>query len=315
MNPLKCKDIIDTSPLKYDMEAICEKEYGYFLCKENVLGVSIGSKISNGEDTFKDCLTVLVSKKLPECELSPEDMIPEKYKGILTDVIETGEIMATSLTDKVRPIIFGYSIGPDNSPWAGTAGYLTKDYLSNLYILSNNHVLAGENKLPINTPILQPSLIDGGTSSTDKIATLSKFVPIKFETQNESPENFVDAAISKFINPVSDANDIIYLNGRVSGLNLRPRVRLRVKKVGRTTEETTGEIRNTNATVRVTYSDGNTAIFLRQIITTSMSKPGDSGSLLLDRKNNALGLLFAGSDSATIYNPINLVLRELSISI
>jgi len=60
--------------------------------------------------------------------------------------------------------------------------------------------------------------------------------------------------------------------------------------------------------VQVGYGGGRTALFTNQILTTNMSKGGDSGSLLVDGEGNkAVGLLFAGSDEVTIHNPIGFV--------
>ena len=44
-----------------------------------------------------------------------------------------------------------------------------------------------------------------------------------------------------------------------------------------------------------------------------MSQGGDSGSLVTDSKNRAVGLLFAGSDVVTISNPIPAVLKSLDV--
>jgi hypothetical protein len=45
-----------------------------------------------------------------------------------------------------------------------------------------------------------------------------------------------------------------------------------------------------------------------------MSSPGDSGSLLVAGDSmKAVGLLFAGSDQATIFNPIEDVLSALEV--
>jgi hypothetical protein len=47
-----------------------------------------------------------------------------------------------------------------------------------------------------------------------------------------------------------------------------------------------------------------------------MSRPGDSGSILVETGGpRAVGLLFAGSDLATIYNPIDDVLRVLAVEL
>ena len=43
------------------------------------------------------------------------------------------------------------------------------------------------------------------------------------------------------------------------------------------------------------------------------SAGGDSGSLVLDMRRNAIGLLFAGSSQVTILNPINAVLGSLQV--
>jgi hypothetical protein len=61
---------------------------------------------------------------------------------------------------------------------AGTIGArVTKDI--NVYVLSNNHVLANINQAKINDPILQPGAYDGGTLG-DAIATLTDFQEITF---------------------------------------------------------------------------------------------------------------------------------------
>lgn len=51
-----------------------------------------------------------------------------------------------------------------------------------------------------------------------------------------------------------------------------------------------------------------------QIRTTSMSKPGDSGSCLVEKgTKKPVGLLFAGSDVASYYSPMRVVLSALSM--
>ena len=90
---------------------------------------------------------------------------------------------------------------------------------------------------------------------------------------------------------------------------------VRRHKTGRTTNFTTGEILALNATVDVNYGGGNIARFVNQIVTTCMSAPGDSGSLICDTKEGAVGLLFAGSSKITIANSILYVQKYLNIRI
>jgi len=46
-----------------------------------------------------------------------------------------------------------------------------------------------------------------------------------------------------------------------------------------------------------------------------MSQPGDSGSAVLDMDRQVVGLLFAGSDAATVINPIDEVFSALNIEL
>jgi len=57
------------------------------------------------------------------------------------------------------------------------------------------------------------------------------------------------------------------------------------------------------------------ARFRDQILTTPMSAGGDSGSLVADRENLAVGLLFAGSPMVTILNQIQHVRSLLRVEI
>ena len=88
-----------------------------------------------------------------------------------------------------------------------------------------------------------------------------------------------------------------------------------VQKTGRTTNYSTGRVTHVNATVNVNYGGGRTARMDRQIVTTAMSAGGDSGSLLLDMDENAVGLLFAGSNVSTLANPIDPVLARFGVRI
>jgi hypothetical protein len=98
-----------------------------------------------------------------------------------------------------------------------------------------------------------------------------------------------------------------------------PALGMRVRKFGRTTEYTEGNITLLNATVNINYSTVHgprTARFIGQVITESMSQGGDSGSLIVDiAENKAVGLLFAGSNLATIFTPIQVVLDALNITL
>jgi len=88
-----------------------------------------------------------------------------------------------------------------------------------------------------------------------------------------------------------------------------------VRKSGRTTGLTSGQVTVIEATVDVDY-DGKTARFDGQILSGPMSQGGDSGSLLVTAAGlRAVALLFAGSAQTTIYNPIGEVLELLGLDL
>lgn len=224
-----------------------------------------------------------------------------------------------ALTKRVRPAYGGVSVGHFQIT-AGTLGTCVYDASAfpgmpqRYYILSNNHVLANSNAAAIGDPILQPGPADGGTFPADVIARLSRFVPIQFIQPNQpAPINFVDAAIAE--GKFDDLDREIYWVGSLRGVLATPTPGLVVQKCGRTSNYTTGTVQNVNATVDVNYGGGRIARFSRQILTTSMSAPGDSGSLVSDLEERAVGLLFAGSTAVTIINPITLVQQLLGIRV
>lgn len=297
-----------------------------FFEKQNVVGVGIGHRIKDGKDTGEPCITVFVSQKLKEKDLRSQDIVKPKFAGSRVDVFETGDIYAgeqfdpdnkevsikeeigiEALRQRIRPAMGGFSVGHYRIT-AGTIGTCVYDLRpfpgisQRYYILSNNHVLANSNNARIGDPILQPGPYDGGTVRHDKIARLSRFVPIRFKTPSLIQKNYVDAAIAE--GEFHDLNREIYWVGYVKQVNSRPGIGDIVEKTGRTTNFTTGRILSANATVDVNYGGGRVARFVRQIITTCMSAPGDSGSLVCDIKEGVVGLLFAGSSRVTVINSI-----------
>lgn len=171
-------------------------------------------------------------------------------------------------------------------------------------MLSNNHVLAASNAAPIGSAIVQPGPFDGGIDPQDRIGTLSRFVPIQFDppVPRTQHRNLVDAAIAEC--SFQNATREIYFNGAprawVRKVGLRtPDI---VRKTGRTTNTTLLRVIVTNATLDVGYGGGRIARFVNQIVTSNLAAGGDSGSLVTDLCNNAVGLLFAGSATVTVLN-------------
>ncbi len=153
-------------------------------------------------------------------------------------------------------------------------------------------------------------------------AQQTTFDPIErttLDAQQVIPENSIDAALAR---PLDDDtirfSDEILSIGRVSGVK-PPVVGMRVRKMGRTTGLTTGEITVVNAVVDVGYNTPlgrRTARFTDQVMATGMSQGGDSGALVMDADSQqAVGLLFAGSGITTVFTPIQRVLERLQVTL
>jgi hypothetical protein len=152
----------------------------------------------------------------------------------------------------------------------------------------------------------------GALGSSTKISTVAPQPSVTTTTQ--TVDNLVDAAVAKPLDPNMFTGQIRGI-GTVSGTKPAS-LGMRVRKSGRTTDYTEGVVTLLNATVSVAYGANKTARFTGQVITEAMSQGGDSGSLIVDTtENKAVGLLFAGSNLATIFNPINAVLDALKVNI
>lgn len=315
------------------------------LARENVVATGIGFKITKEKKTSELSIICSVAKKLLESQLSKKALVPKTIDNVPTDVIETGRIRAfPARTDRWRPAPGGVSIGHQDIT-AGTLGCLVRKD-NQIYILSNNHVLANTNDASIGDPILQPGPHDGGKWPNDRIADLSEFVPIVF-TESEPPgecgvsrliaavlsgiakgigsrsrlraitlqaeENLVDAAIAR---PINDDNvsPEIHEIGTIQGLS-QGELGMAIQKSGRTTGLTTGEILQMDVTVDVQYGTGKIARFTDQLMAGAMSQGGDSGSAVLTNDKKLVGLLFAGSDTSTIINRIEHVFSALGLSL
>ncbi len=218
-----------------------------------------------------------------------------------------------------RPVPIGVSGGqPDVT--AGTIGARVSDG-AKTYALSNNHVFANRNDANKGDDILQPGRVDGGTDPTNSIGTLHDYEPLRFCSVLTCPDNRIDAAIAltsaENLGTSTPANGYGEPRSKTTAAALSQRV----QKYGRTTGLTTGTVTGVNATINVNYNNG-TVRFVDQILISdgNFSQGGDSGSLVVSNASGGddrkpVGLLFAGSNTHTIANPIDLVLERFGVSV
>ena len=229
---------------------------------------------------------------------------------------------------KHRPILPGVSIAPLNEVFVGTLGCFVRRVVGGseqLLALSNNHVLADTNRLPIGTSIVQPGPEVAPTAPDDVFAALSAFIPIAFPSGRLTPvTNRFDAALAVV------TNARLIERGKVFGVSRYvPRLAsatpgMRVIKSGRTTGVTTGVVTATRVNgVQVNYGS-RTAPRLATFNDTveivgdngaPFSAPGDSGSVILDRDTGRpVALLFAGDGRTTTACDLAGVCQQLNVA-
>lgn len=306
---------------------------------QNVVGIGIGEKVSLGKPTGALALKFFVKVKYPDREISPSDRLPKVLGGLPTDVEVAGVFRALQprgadggagrgrrrapapASEQVpdprvhrRPAQPGCSVGyrvpGDATVMAGTFGALVRVTKGEVYILSNNHVLADEGRLAAGAPVFQPGLLDGGDVATDQVAELTRFEPLDGAR--------VDAAIARVLRRADVSAEVLMI-GRPAGVGAASNDMI-VHKFGRTTSYTAGRVTSVNTDVTVEYDTGNfffeDQIIIRGLNGSSFSKSGDSGSLILERSTGtAVALLFAGSASHTIANHIKEVLRLMKVQL
>jgi hypothetical protein len=259
--------------------------------------------------------------------------MPRSFDGYAVRTEVTGKIQAFStqvvepLTSaerrgRVRPLVGGTSLsafvtkGGGYYLYAGTLGMVTY----NNKILSNAHIIAMNPEtaefLATGTPIIQPGSYDGGKIG-DKVGALEKYIPINF---NPGAENYADAAMGSIDVGVnassgeqfSEEGDY-WIEGwtNVSTGDI-------VRKSGRTTGVTTGEVLYTNVSVTVNYGSNKSAYFVDQIVVTqdnwSFAQPGDSGSAV-DKDGEFVGLLLAGTADCAVICKAQHIIEGLGIAV
>ena len=261
-----------------------------------------------------------------------QQRMPRSFDGYAVRTEVTGKIQAFStqvaepLTDvgearrgEVSPLVGGISLSAYDASWshvyAGTLGMVTY----NDKILSNAHVIAMNpgtyNFLDTGTPIIQPGSYDGGRSG-NRVGALQAYIPINF---NPNAKNYADAAIGSIDVGVnaspgeqfSETGDY-WIEGWTSVSQGDT-----VRKSGRTTGVTSGEVLYTNVAVVVSYGS-KSAYFADQIVVTqdnwAFAAPGDSGSAV-DKDGKFVGLLFAGSAGYAVICKAKYIIDGLSIDV
>jgi hypothetical protein len=236
--------------------------------------------------------------------------------------VEKAAAAPTWFQQRQRPLAIGTSVG-HHLVGAGTLGCFVRRLADEaLLLLSNNHVLANENRGKVGDAILQHGALDGGKPLDDVAATLFDLVKLK-----KAGANLVDAAVARVAAGVEANVANLRGLGRLAGVGDGVfRTGMEVDKLGRTTGKTHGRVTAfelDNVVVRFGMGD---LEFNGQVEIEGDGEPfalgGDSGSLIVDDSRRAVALLFAVSQiggaagqGVAYANPFDVVLRELKVGL
>lgn len=321
----------------------------------NIVGVGIGKKEVDGKTTQDDCIRVYVASKLYEQDLTPAAAAPSSVLGVPTDIIEVqrfgrkgyasnlSEIAATGpdagggagAPNPDGPVRVGTPIrvrippetdAPNvNQGSIGTLGALVKDVRpdannrTRTYILSCNHVLASNGRVPDTARIVSAQFIGKEPLiATPVLADLARLA--------NDEGNSVDCALALLSGryPVLARPEDPRL-ALTSSDPQEPARGMKVKKVGASTGVTSGKIVDVDADLYVNYSFG-TFLFERQVIIDGymddqhgdFALAGDSGSIVFEdaeESRRATAMIFAASGRFGVACPITEVLKKLDVSI
>jgi hypothetical protein len=313
------------TPKLQSVMAIQDRNTPALMAKRDVIGTA-----TTLDENGQPAVMILVTSQ-EAMDAAPKTIEGVPVKTVLTDKIVAMKTSGVSHTAKqTPPIQLGTSGGwrydlANGYCCGGTLGSLIS--VSGVQrILSNYHVfeadiVSGGNGIVAQTGdyIIQPGLIDVSCNAANaqNVATLVK--------TSSLPNSNVDCSSANVISGMVSTDGAILEIGVIkSGSGIAAFVGQYVKKSGRTTGLTRSYVSGLNATVSITYDNecaGGTAFtksFTGQIlVANSRSKflaGGDSGSLMVEditTSPNSIGLLFAGSTSIAVANPIGQVLTFL----
>jgi Trypsin len=208
----------------------------------------------------------------------------------------------------------------------GTLGCFVRLSNGSPGFVSNNHVVAGENRGLVGTDrILQPG--SGAFNSADQIGLLRDFVKLLVSPLGATPKkgtailNDVDAGLVELDEGVSFTQGYLPSRSLIApNAVAKAKVGDKVFKVGRTTGLTFGEVKDVATIVGPVAYDPGPCWFRRSIVIeglngTLFSDKGDSGSAIVRTNGEVVGLLYAGNGQQTYACPMDTVLTSFSCTL
>ena len=294
------------------------EEYGF----SGLAVQSVG--VEEGKDVDDPRVHVYVTKG----SRIPERKIDDDGKTVRVVVNRIGQVVvkpeAASVTThggnvylRGERVACGSYCAPSAEQYAGTLGALVRKAGQDeehdngqLFLLSNNHVLAAGNHTPVGMPILSPANRDArpGARAPGEVGRHAEICELRSGDPDLVPPACDDIAIATAVNPTGlsswQGDDQGY---DTPGDHMPPESGVNVKKFGRTTGLTRGVVEARLTPFPMPYKCSNfsavvwfeNAWTIRGSDESPFALPGDSGSLVVtDDGNYAIGIVFGASGGA-----------------
>lgn len=301
-----------------------QQKNAFWWKQPNVIGLAVGRKVTAGREGPLS-LVVFVKRKLPPERIRPEGLVPRALDAspmgirdpIPVDVQKVGQGRAEALISVNRPAKPGFSVG-NRVGGSGTIGCVVQDRAtSNQFGLTCAHVLAPVPTASTGDRVLVPSLAEARASHVlgrARMGSLEQFLPPVF-SDSAVAEN-VDVATFSPTNPATLDSRIAIVGRRPSGVASTVTVGMPVRKVGASSELTTGEVKFIHMIFWLAYptptGEEVTAGFQDLIGISHFSNFGDSGSLVLTEDGKAVGVVLGSTPEFTACLPIQRALDALN---
>ena len=233
-----------------EIERLQREAEDEFMKYPGVIGVGYGFKRAAGQTTEVLSFRVYVVEKKELAELKPEEIIPQEFKGVATDVMTVTKVSLLECEDKDyhSPLIGGITVSnqklfPPGHPNAGKPPVGTLGFFAtingqkgpeNVVLVSNNHVLM-DNGAQVNDKVYQPEFVlQNGqvliNLSRDKIHKVGKIHragligehPFQYPGETSLPYG-IDCATAELDMSISswcNTNCGIHFKNEIRGLNI-----------------------------------------------------------------------------------------------
>lgn len=285
-----------------DLEAALQRfrlRHDPWLASRAIQGFGVSYRVRRGKRTRALALMVYVRQKKGRAVLKhpvPRTILIPGLGRFRTDVIQVGQFRRHSFPDTIRPLKPGVSISLRGG-LAGTLGCLVRSTKAGevgaVMMLSCAHVLTNEFRENMGVPVEQAAGVNQPPGG--RVGVSSRCARVEFSEDETEFPNEVDAAVAAVDGGVEVDPIFRIFNVRTRQVGDAGQDDV-VKKVGWVSDDSSGTVVDPDCKMAFFYPDPaapgqkRRAQFRNLVRATYVAQKGDSGSIVLNAKNEIVGL-------------------------